>query len=243
MKILTALLLALLTFSSALASKGPVRELQFDRDVEPALKKQMTDDLAFIGTVKSEKSTPLHQKIFGRVEGSTYSEWFGSRIYSVGKNSCGSATAVACVIPFMDSNKMWVTKNYTQFDHPQIARVSVIFHEARHSEVQNGNWSHATCPRPFRDENGNDMKSIWTGAVLAGQPACDVTPFGSYGSATIFLKNIGMNCANCTEKVKADADLFGTDQLGRVIDAKAKAAMTADFSTKRSTRVRALAIQ
>ena len=243
MKILTALVIALLTFSSALASTLSARELQFDRDVEPALKKQITDDLTFIGTVKGEKSTPLHQKVLGKVEGATYSEWFGSRIFSVGKNSCGSANAVACVIPFMDSNKMWVTKNYTQFDHPQIARVSVIFHEARHSEVQNGNWSHATCPRPFQDENGNDIKSIWTGAVLAGQPACDVTPYGSYGSATIFLKNIGMNCQSCTEKVKADADLFGTDQLGRVIDAKAKAAMKADFSTKRSARIRTAQLQ
>jgi len=234
MKLLTGIGIALLTFSSALASSQTNRELQFDRDVEPAVKKQMLDDLSFIGTVQSTKSTPLHQKIFGRVDGATYSEWFGSRIFSVGKNSCGSGNAVACVIPFMDSNKMWVTKNYTQFDHPQIARVSVIFHEARHSEVQNGNWSHATCPTPFRDEHGNDVKSIWTGAILAGQPACDVTPYGSYGSATIFLKNVGMNCSNCSEKVRADADLFGSDQLGRVIDAKAKAAMKADFGMERN---------
>ena len=133
----------------------------------------------------------------------------------------------------MNSNKMWVTKNYTQFDHPQVARVSVTYHEARHSETQNGNWSHATCPTPFKDANGNDMKSIWTGALLQGQPACDVTAFGSYGSATILLKNIAMNCSNCNSKVKADADIFGNDQINRIIDANSKAAMKADFGMRK----------
>jgi len=214
-------------YSSALA-------LQFDANVEPALRNQMLQDLGFIGGVQSTSATPLHQRVFGAVSGPVYRQWFDGRIFSVGKHGCGSANAVACVIPIMNSNKMWVTRNYTQFDHPQIARVSVIFHEARHSEVQNGNWSHATCPSPFRDAEGNDIKSIWTGAVLAGQAACDVTPYGSYGSQTILLKNIAKNCSNCNSKVKADADLFGNDQLGRIIEPKAKAAMKADFGMHRS---------
>ena len=74
------------------------------------------------------------------------------------------------------------------------------------------------------------MRSIWTGALLAGEPACDTTAFGSYGTQTILLKNIALNCTNCSEKVKADADIFGQDQLGRIIDASSKAAMVKDFS-------------
>jgi hypothetical protein len=240
MKLFTHLVILLAAISSlgnasanAFANPQSKRTLQFDSNVEAPLKKQMLEDLAFIGSVQGAKASPLHQKVFGQVNGSMYSDWFGNRIFSIGKNGCGSGNAVACVIPYMDSNKMWVTKNYTQFDHPQIARVSVIYHEARHSETQNGNWSHATCPTPFKDANGNDIKSIWTGAMLAGQPACDVTPFGSYGSQTILLKNISMNCDNCNSKVKADAEMFGNDQLGRVIDARAKAAMKADFGMSR----------
>jgi hypothetical protein len=233
-KTLAGFAAVLFTLSCDFAEANPAPNgLQFDSNVEAPLKQQMLNDLSFIGTVQSTKSSPLHMKVFGKVEGATYSKWFQSRIFSIGKNGCGSANAVACVIPYMDNNKMWVTKNYTQFDHPQIARVSVIFHEARHSESQNGNWSHATCPTPFRDANGQDIKSIWTGAVLAGQPACDVTPYGSYGSQTILLKNMAMNCANCNEKVKADAELFGNDQLGRIIDARAKAAMKTDFGMRR----------
>ncbi len=232
--LMTLFLLVVALFASKVNAEDArdLRDLQFDANVEEPLRKQMLGDLAFMGSVQGSNSTPLHAKIFGKVDGPTYSAWFASRIQSVGKNACGSGNAVACVIPFFASNKMWVTKNYTQFDHPQIARISVIFHEARHSEVQNGNWSHANCPTPFRDERGNDVKSLWTGALLAGQPACDVTPFGSYGSQTVLLKNIAMNCANCTEKVRADAEIYGNDQFGRIIDAKAKAAMRADFGMK-----------
>ena len=165
-------------------------ELKFDTDVEANLRQQMKDDLSFMAQVQGNKGSPLHQQIFGAVDGKAYASWFQKRIFSIGKNDCGSAAAVACVIPMYNANKMWVTPNYTNFNHPQVARISVIYHEARHSETQNGNWSHATCPTPFKDAQGKDMVSIWTGTMLQGQPACDKTPFGSYGSQTILLKNI-----------------------------------------------------
>jgi hypothetical protein len=229
MKLVTQSFLFLCALATTV-SASPIRsQVKFDADVEPALRQQMLGDLDFIAQVKGSRTTPLHQQVFGKLEGANYSKWFDSRIFSIGKNACGGGNAVACVIPFYDNNKMWVTKNYTQFSHPQISRVSVIFHEARHSERQNGNWSHANCPTPFKDAAGNDIRSIWTGALLQGQAACDVTPFGSYGSATILLKNIALNCETCNSKVRADADLYANDQLGRVIDPKSKAAMKADF--------------
>jgi hypothetical protein len=230
-KLILVLSFVLVSFNLSQAAQGV--SVKFDSNVEPALKQQMLDDLNFMGTVQSSSETDLHRKIFGKVDGPTYSKWFSARVFSIGKNSCGSANAVACVIPYLDNNKMWVTKNYTQFNHPQIARISVIFHEARHTEKQNGNWSHATCPTPFLNEQGKPVVSIWTGAMLQGQPACDVTPFGSYGSQTILLKNIALKCSNCNAKVKADADLFSNDQLGRIIDAASKTAMKKDFGMKK----------
>lgn len=206
-------------------------ELRFDSDIEPALKAQMLNDLAFMKSVQSTSATPLHQKIFGKVDGASYMAWFNQRVFEVGKDDCGSPTAVACVISIY-ANKMWMTPNYTKFDQPQIARLSVVFHEARHTERQNGNWSHATCPTPFRNDQGQDVRSIWTGALLAGRPACDVTPLGSYGSQTILLKNIAMNCTSCNQKVKADADIFATDQLIRIIEPKSKTAMKSDFGMR-----------
>jgi hypothetical protein len=105
----------------------------------------------------------------------------------------------------------------------------VVFHESRHTEDANDNWPHATCPTPFLDSHGKDMTSIWTGATLAGEPACDVTPLGSYGSSTIMLKNVQKFCSNCTDKVKMDAGIYADDQMGRITGADAKTQMLKDL--------------
>ncbi len=201
----------------------------FDKDVPADIQKQMLADLAFIKGLAGEKATALHRKIFGAVSGADYARFFETRVSAIGMNSCGGGNAVACVIPFRDPSKMWLTQNFIRFSHPQVSRMMVVYHEARHTETKNWNWGHATCPTPFRDENGKDMKSIWTGATLAGEPACDETPLGSYGSSTIMLKNISKYCTNCTDKVKMDAGLYADDQLGRIIDADARKEMKDDF--------------
>jgi hypothetical protein len=191
---------------------------QFDSDVPAAIKQQMLNDLQFVGTIQGSGVSPLHSQIFGKVSGTDYDNFFSSRVRGVGMNDCGNANAVACVIPFADSSKIWLTQNYIKFSHPQIARLMVVFHESRHTEDSNGNWPHATCPTPFNDANGQTMVSIWTGASLAGEPACDVTPFGSYGSSMLMLKNIQLFCTNCGDKVKMDAGIFADDQFKRIID-------------------------
>jgi len=193
----------------------------FDRDVPKELQNQINQDLAFVGTIQSTTQSDLHKQIFGAVSGDTYNKFFNTRVTGIGLHACGNGNAVACVIPFFDPSKMWLTKNYLNFSHPQVARMMVVFHESRHTEVEHGNWGHATCPEPFMDSNGTPMKSIWTGAPLAGEPACDETPFGSYGSSMIMLKNISKFCTNCTDKVKMDAGIYADDQFKRIIDEKA----------------------
>lgn len=202
----------------------------FDSDVPPAIQKQMRADLAFIKGIQGEGATPLHQEIFGDVDGRKYTDFFESRVSAIGMDDCGNGNAVACVIPFSGPSHMWLTENFIKFDHPQISRMMVVFHEARHTEVKHFFWGHARCPNPFKDGQGRDMKSIWTGALLAGEPACDKTPMGSYGSSTIMLKNIQKFCANCTAKVKADAGLYADDQLGRITDKDSRKRMEADFA-------------
>lgn len=205
--------------------------LKFDSNVPQNIQAQMMDDLAFVNQLTGSGQTPYHKQIFGEVSGPAYKTFFETRITSVGVDSCGGGAAVACVQPFFNPNKMWLTNNFIKFSHPQIARLMVVYHEARHSETKNGNWGHDTCPRPFLDENGKDMASIWTGAKLEGQPACDSTYMGSYGSSTVMLKNVSKFCANCSDKVKMDADIYATDQLGRIDRPEVKKAMLADFAT------------
>lgn len=207
--------------------------LTFDKNVPQDIAKQMSEDLSFVSTISGKSQTPLHQQIFSAVDGKTYQKFFETRVTSVGLSNCGNGNAVACVQPMFAPNKMWLTNNYIKFSHPQIARLMVVFHEARHTERQNGNWGHATCPTPFLDEQGKNKVSIWTGSPLAGEPACDVTPLGSYGSSTIMLKNIAMNCDSCSEKIKMDADIYSADQMGRISDASAKKKMIDDFTKKR----------
>jgi len=204
--------------------------LVFDVNVPALIKNQMLADLKFMSSIRGQKQTPLHRQIFGPVSGASYQSFFQAHIQNVGLDSCGDSNAVACVIPFGNPNKMWVTQNFIKFKHPQIARLMVMYHEARHSESDNGNWPHDTCPDPFLDSQGRDMKSIWTGAKLAGEPACDSTALGSYGSSTILLKNIGKFCDNCNSKVKMDADLYATDQLGRIDRTDVKQEMLLDFA-------------
>jgi hypothetical protein len=201
----------------------------FDNDVPQNIKAQMLDDLKFIGTIQGSGASGLHQKIFGQVDGATYDKFFSTRVRGVGMNGCGDGNAVACVIPFYDSSKIWLTKNYIKFSHPQIARLMVVFHESRHTEDAHDNWPHADCPTPFLGQDGKEIKSIWTGASLAGEPACDETPFGSYGSSMIMLKNVQKFCTNCTDKVKMDAGIYADDQFKRIIDADAISQIKADL--------------
>ena len=215
-----------LVFSFAVSAMG----LTFDRNVTEPIKQQFLSDLEFISQIEMDHQTPLHQQVFQTPGGQSYRTFFESRVKKVGMDSCGSANAVACVIPFWSNTTIWLTENFVKFEHPAVARLMIVFHEARHTERANSNWFHATCPRPFVDKDGKEFRSIWTGAPLAGEPACDITPFGSYGSSTIMLKNISAYCVNCNEKVKMDADLYAMDQVNRITDAKARQQITEDFN-------------
>ncbi len=221
--------LPILFVAATMAIPMAAQAYTFDRNVPTAVKDQILNDMQFLGALTGNGVTPLHTKIFGSVDGATYGKFFESRVTNVGLNSCGGGSAVACVIPFLGSSKIWLTQNYIKFSHPQIAKLLVLFHESRHTEVRNSNWSHASCPTPFVDSSGNEMRSIWTGAVLAGQPACDITPLGSYGSSTIMLKNVQKFCTNCTEKVKMDAGLYADDQFLRITSDDAKKEMQQDL--------------
>lgn len=218
-----------LLITAALLLSVNAHALSFDTDVPPAIVDQMNQDLAFMAQITGSSQTPFHKEIYGGVSGPLYKTFFETRITSVGLDSCGGGAAVACVQPFFDPNKMWLTNNFIKFSHPQVARSMVVYHEARHSETKNGNWMHDTCPKPFLDANGKDMASIWTGAKLEGQPACDSKYGGSYGSSTIMLKNISKFCTNCSEKVMMDAGIYAMDQLNRIDRPDVKKAMLADF--------------
>ncbi|HAZ07231.1 MAG TPA: hypothetical protein DCZ01_01635 [Elusimicrobia bacterium] len=192
--------------------------LPFTPSVPFKIRTQMSGDMEFVSAIRAEEASGLHRNIFGSVDGRDYLRFFSDRIESIDMGSCGdSIGAVACVYGW-NSSKMWLAKGYALLNIPQISRIGIVFHEARHTEDAHDNWPHALCPTPFKDESGNDVRGIFSGVLLAGKEGCDTTPFGAYGTGLVMLKNISKYCVNCTDKVRMDAGLYADDLLRRIID-------------------------
>ena len=208
-------------------------DMGFDENVPAETREQFRDDLTFVGTIQGVGATKLHEQIFKQVgsptqvDGPTYLRWFASRIKKVGfRNDPVKRPPLAYVLA---GPRLWLTQNFTTLRLPQMYRIAVMFHEARHTEPVNDGWPHVRCRKPFRDENGEDIQSLFSKEPLAGEEACDRTPLGAYGTEVIMLKNIQEYCRKCTAKVRQDAGLYGDDALKRIIDAKAKKAIINDL--------------
>ena len=206
------------------------RALTFNGDVPAAVQNQMMGDLQMVQQLQGNGSgTPIYQYMFARpLNGQNMMQFFTSRIQNVGLNDCGGGAAAACVRPNVDNHTMWLTPNFVNLPIPQIYRVSIVFHESRHTEIANGYWSHVICPTPFKDAQGNDIRGIISHVLMQGLPACDVTPYGAYALQAELLKNIQMFCSNCTDKLKMDAKLFGDDTVNRMSDPRALQALSKD---------------
>lgn len=189
------------------------------RDVPATTQIQLESDLRSFFQMRGANPTPLFRKIFGpskgAFDGRGMSKWFFDRVDHVGVNLCTNEAAVACVLSAWNG-WIFLSPNYTKFDHPPIARIMVLFHEARHNESENRNWPHSRCPSNFSGPDGKPIRSIWTGELLAGEPACDLDVGGSYAIATVLLLNIAYRCDNCTAAERRDAEIYGLDQLRRI---------------------------
>lgn len=216
----------------ASVSSAGARTIEFDPAVPAAVRTQLVNDLDFLRTLKGKETSLYYQEIFKseRFEGQGLLDFFNTRVRKVALNDCGGGPSVgACVIPSIDSSVMWLTPNYVTFEIPQIYRLSVVLHEARHTEDRENNWFHATCPIPYLDEDGKDIVGIISGSKMEGKDACDTTAYGSYGMQAILLKNIELNCTSCSEKVRMDGKLFGDDTLKRISDLNIRQSMRDDL--------------
>ncbi len=204
--------------------------LNYDPAFPPALRAQMNSDLGFLDGLRTREGTPLHRRVFGMVRGDHYLTYLTRRVHAVAAQSCGPIGTIAC-INTVQPNKMLIAPGYTTLGVPMIYRLMVIMHEARHTETADRNWIHENCPEPFRDDQGRDIKGIFSGVKLEGLPACDTTPMGSYGVSIMFIKNIEKSCprSTCTDKLRMDAGLYADDTLLRISDARAKQALRHDL--------------
>jgi hypothetical protein len=201
----------------------------FDPDVPLAIREQLKNDLAFLGSLEGKKVSSFHRKIFGSLSGKNYVGFFEKRIKEIGLDACGGSIAFACVVPLLEDNKMYFAPNFSIYSLPQITRVMMLIHESRHTEARQNYWAHLVCPDPFVDENGKQIVGTITGKSLAGRPACDASEFAAYGLDRIFMRNIEKNCDNCGQKVRMDANIFGSAALDRIIDPRAKRRLLRDL--------------
>jgi hypothetical protein len=201
----------------------PASAIQFDLNVPDSLKSQVEGDLECIHSMRMVRVSGVHHKVFGAAMEGEYRRWFDSRVGFFGYGDCGgSRTAVACVQGRYD-RKIWVTRNYVEIQHPQVARIMTLYHEARHTEGDRRNWPHSRCSIFFK------QKSIWTGSSLNWHFACDRTEYGSYGIASVLLNNISRFCTNCSEKVRLDAAIYSNDQAKRITRRSAYIRIQKDF--------------
>ena len=200
--------------------------------MESKVQAQVKEDLAFLGSIKSNHSSPFHVQFLGQVNGEDYLRWVNQRIYNYQYHAAkgGDQTTFAYYKPG-GAYMLYVTENYFKYSLPQIFRLSLIIHEARHAENIDGAWPHATCPIPFVDSNKNDVIGYFTHAKMEGTSACDDQIGGSYSLAAIFLLNIAQNANNVTEKVKLDAKIFGEDTLKRVIPVQSQIKIKKDLKS------------
>ena len=227
------LLLAILTLNLLLAEAAKAESnLTFDSAMPAALRTQIEGDLGFLKSITGSGATPLHQQFFGQgaIAGAGYMEFFSARITGF-RVDMHPADKLAVAYNRHGVSKLFITPNFIKNDIPQVMRITVFLHEARHSEKNHGYWSHAHCPSPYLDSNGEVVRSILTGIDISGAPACDTTAFGAYGIQAIALKNIQVFCTNCSAKVKMDAGIYGDNHIdSRIIDPAAKKTLLSDVS-------------
>jgi hypothetical protein len=223
------LFVLLLTVVSLSVFAGQRSKIKLDKNVPADVQDRMLEDLNFLYNVNLTDESPLHKKIFGTFKKSaSYKSFFETRIKSVGFDEDPSNTATAYVHSFY-LNKMFFAKNFVKFSVPQVSRVSVMYHEARHTELSKLWWSHVECPTPFIGDDGKEVLGEVSGIKLEGKDACDTTELGAYALGGILLNNISRFCENCNEKVKMDADFYGDAAAKRIIDINAKKKLKRDF--------------
>ena len=191
--------------------------MDFDSMITPSVKKLILSDLDFVEKIQTTSETPFHHTVFGGYGGAVYSRWFGQRINKFGGVYEGGRNSLASFMSGYPA-ELFVTLDYFSDENiPQMGRISIYFHEARHAEGgYTPNHPHVMCPKNFKDKNGNEIVGRFTKIKIAGRAGCDSDPMGSYGISLIMMRNIAMYCQNCNQMEKAQAQLYAEDYFQRI---------------------------
>jgi hypothetical protein len=116
----------------------------------------------------------------------------------------------------------YTLKKNGHYAFPELARISTIVHEARHSDCTGG-MSRADLERviagdmPVSHACGHLHEVCPEGHEYAGYYACDNEAWGAYSVEGVYAAAIAKACKNCTDEEKKVGLMMASDALSRVI--------------------------
>jgi hypothetical protein len=104
-------------------------------------------------------------------------------------------------------------------DYPDVARLGVLVHEARHSDCPEG------LPNAFFQSGdlsrlrqcGHNHTRCPAGHTFGGLPACDSEPWGAYSVSMVYFSTLARSCANCSEQDRQVAEAQALDSSSRLM--------------------------
>lgn len=218
--LLLALLLLGMNPKTAFGFGGaaPREEISIRESVPAPVITSLQNTFALIRDLRGTASSRLHDGIFGAIDGQNYLRFVSERIEEIAYEPIPHSNTQVAFVRGAEPTVLYITSNTDASRVPLIYFLDVLVHEARHAEHGVLSYAHVSCPIPFVDFEGNEVRGIITGNPIAGRRACDTTADGPYGIVATLMKNIEHQCETCTEKVRMDAKLFGDDDARRVID-------------------------
>lgn len=180
-----------------------------------AIELQIESDLDFVFGMKGAHVSPLFKRFYGSMGEDSFRRYLAPVKYFI-YATCSSEVVVACADPQDNSNRIHINPSFDLLKLPQLVRISFWFHEIRHLNSRNDYWLETACPKPFRDKDGDDVMSIFSGNRLEGLGACSDSWEGAYAYQEVLLRNIAEHCDNCDAKLKIDAEFYADYFLQRI---------------------------
>jgi hypothetical protein len=191
--------------------------------LSPEVRTTYRTDLEFASSIRGKDASPLHRQIFGDhgLDGKDYVSFFLARVQEVKGEGVLFASCRGAFACNNGNHEVRLSTQYVDARVPRIIRLSLLIHEARHSE----GWPHEICP-----SGPESMSSQILGIDLHGKQACDPGALGAYGVQFVMLKNIQRFCETCSRQERTDAGKFADSLPALILEPKAKAILLQDSS-------------
>lgn len=165
--------------------------LEFGQGFPKSFQLFLEESLEQVFSVKGVAASPLHHQMFGGpVNGEVYQKWFHSRVQKIvlQKDECNYTAKIDSE---GEPGVIYISScvNLSPSEDQKMYWASVLFHEARHMESQNGFWKHEICV-----DEGSGLAAV-----------CDSSPLSPTALEKVLFDNLVRHCLNCSHEMKSQA--------------------------------------